>query len=202
MDDEAKEKVVAMHVNRLKHGPRNGPEGTSPADLLGKGAQQRDRGGEASEAGAPPPATVPANTDDPGGGPESFDPESADYKAFGWAGNKTLPSLIVILKDGSEYGINYGDLASACPTGSMFLPSAPGFKGNVIRLLVAGPDGVFMVVIEGLRLRRVWGLIMGHKTPWIHELPAGMAVVRNDEPVIWSIHFLDQKQLAAARGGR
>ncbi len=54
----------------------------------------------------------------------------------------------------------------------MFLPSAPGCKGNVIRLRIAGDDGVFMVVIEGLRLRRVWELIMAHKTPWIHELPA------------------------------
>jgi hypothetical protein len=204
MDDEPKEKVFTMHVNRLKQS-RDAGGRTSPADLLlGREApeQQRDQGGEAKEAVVPPPATVPANSDDPGGGPESFDHASADYKAFGWAGNKTLPSLIFILKDGSEYGINYGDLASACPTGSMFLPSAPGFKGNVIRLRVAGDDGVFMPIIEGLRLRKVWGLIMAHKTPWIHELPADMAVVRDDEPVIWSIGFLDKQRLAAIGGGR
>jgi len=190
-----------MHVNRLKNGPRNGPEGTSPADLLGRGAQQqhRDRSGDGGEA---EPVPVPADNDNPGGGPESFDPDSADYKAFGWAGNKTLPSLVIILKDGTEYGINYCDLASACPTGSMFLPSAPGFKGNVIRLRVAGDEGPFMPVIEGLRLRRVWELIMGHKTPWIHELPAGMAVGRDADPVIWSITFLDSQRLAAAGRGR
>jgi hypothetical protein len=200
MDDEPKEKVIAMHVNRLRNGPREGPQGTSPADLLGRSGPQRDRDGEGKKPEPVPPESAAAGND-PAGGPESFDPASADYKAFGWAGNKTLPALIFILKDGSEYGINYGDLASACPGGSMFLPSAPGSKGNVIRLRVSGDDGPFLAVAEGLRLRKVWGLIMAHKTPWIHELPASLAVVRDDEPVIWSIRFLDAKQLAAS-GGR
>ena len=48
-------------------------------------------------------------------------------------------------------------------------------------------DGAFTVVIEGVRLRRVWELIMGHRTPWIHELPPGVDFVGKDEPVIWSV---------------
>jgi len=154
------------------------------------------------EAQRKPPELVKNAADKPeaGGGPESFDPESSDYKAYGWAGNKTLPSLVIILKDGSEYSVNYCDLASAYPGGSMFLPSAPGCKGNVIRLLVAGADGVFLVVIEGRRLRRVWELIMGHKTPWIHELPAAVDFGGVAEPVVWSVTF--QALRAAASGGR
>src|SRR5205823_44811 len=140
---------------------------------------------EASRAAPPQPETGPDGRE-PDGGPEAYDPASGDYKAFGWAGNKTLPSLVIILKDGSECGVNYGDLASAHPGGSMFLPTAPGCKGNVIRLRVAGDDGVFLIVIEGVLLRRVWELIMGHKAPWIHELPPGAVHLRPEEPVIWS----------------
>ena len=84
----------------------------------------------------------------------------------------------------------------------MFLPSAPGCRGNVIRLRVAGDAGVFMIAIEGVRLRRVWELIMGHKTPWIHELPAGLEFAHGDEPVIWSIAFNQMQTAAAAGGGR
>ncbi|MFL5285231.1 MAG: hypothetical protein ACJ8AW_30710, partial [Rhodopila sp.] len=117
------------------------------------------------------------------------------------AGNKALPSLVVILKDGSECGFNYADLASACPDGSMFFPSAPGCAGNVIRLRIAGDDGVFLIVIEGLRLRRVWGLIMAHQTPWIHELPPGMEFAGSTkEPVIRSIAFTSPKAARAAAG--
>jgi hypothetical protein len=166
----------------------------------GAAAPRKDRSADGQVSVSPPPDT--GEGDNPGGGPEFFDPESADYKAFGWAGNKTLPSLIIILKDGNEHAINYCDLGSACPGGSMFLPSAPGFKGNAMKLRVAGDDGVFLIVIEGLRLRRVWELIMGHKTPWIQELPARMAVVDQTGPVIRSINFIDLEKLAAAGGGR
>jgi hypothetical protein len=134
----------------------------------------------------PPPQRSEEGKDDDS---ECFDPESTDYKAFGWAGNKTVPSLSVILKDGTALGINYGDIASAYPGGSMFLPSAPGCKGNVIRLRVAGDAGAFMAVLEGRRLWRGWELLMGHKTPWIRELPEGMDVIGGSEPVIWTIAF-------------
>ena len=142
---------------------------------------------EPGRAAARPEPGQPDSANAEGGGTECFDPESADYKAFGWAGNKTVPSLSVILKDGSALGINYADLASAYPGGCAFLPSAPGCKGNVIRLRVAGDAGAFLAVLEGRRLWRGWELLMGHKTPWIRELPEGMDVMGGDEPVIWSI---------------
>jgi hypothetical protein len=216
MHDElkARERVIAMQGNRSRFGPREVPEGTSPADLLldqgTPSLPQRDRaaGGagrdtEPAPAAAPPAPVQPVQPrgDEPGGGTESFDPECPDYKAFGWAGNKTLPSLILILKDGSSLGINYGDLASACRDGSVFLPSAPGSKGNVIRLRVAGDDGVFLVLLEGGRLWRVWELIMAHKTPWIRELPEGMDFVVGADPVIRSI-IINPLKAAAAGGGR
>jgi hypothetical protein len=199
MDGEAEEKVIAMHVNRLKTGPREGPDGTSASET-DRSEQQvmRDRGGDRQEADPPPAAQTDSGNS--GGGPECFDPESSDYKAFGWAGNKTVPALIIILKDGSSPVINYCDLASAFPGGSMFLASAPGCMGNVIRLLVAGVRGVFMIVIEGVRLWRVWELIMGHKTPWIREMPGGMGFGGDCDPVIRSISFVKQHELAAAAG--
>jgi hypothetical protein len=137
----------------------------------------------------PPPGPPKAEVGDPGGGPESFDPESTDYKAYGRPGNKTLPSLRIILKDGSEHGGHYADLATAYPGGSEFVPSAPGGTGNVIRLLFAGQGCPFLVVISGIRLRRVWELLMGHLTPWIYELPPGTAFAGDDEPVIRAITF-------------
>jgi hypothetical protein len=215
MHDElkAKERVIAMQGNRSRFGPREVPEGTSPADLLlDKGTplvplRDRAAGGDRRDT-EPAPAAAPSLAPpvqpggaEPGDGTESFDPEGTDYKAFGWAGNKTVPSLILILKDGSSLGINYGDLASACRDGSVFLPSAPGSKGNVIRLRVAGDDGVFLVLLEGGRLWRVWELIMAHKTPWIRELPEGMDFVGGADPVIRSIAIHPLKAAAAA-GGR
>jgi hypothetical protein len=136
------------------------------------------------------------------GGPEAFDPESTDYKAFGWAGTVTLPAFSIILKDGSALGVNYADLASAHEGGSVFLPSAPGCKGNVIRLRIAGDDGVFLIVLEGCRLWRGWELLMAHKTPWIRELPQRLDLVGGNEPVIWTITFAEPTRMAAVGGGR
>jgi hypothetical protein len=131
--------------------------------------------------------------------PESFDPESTDYKAYGWAENKTLPSLRIILKDKSEKGLLYAHLDSECPVdGCEFIPSAPGRKGNVIRLRFAGHTSVFMVIIEGIRLRRVWELIISHQTPWIHELPTDVDFINDKEPVVKSITF---KPVKADAGG-
>jgi hypothetical protein len=214
MDDDVKEKVIVMNMNRPKPDARDKPRLPSPGEISEDarpfspgprpGLAGRSQGvapAEAARDPLPQPKTGPAGRE-PDGGPEEFDPDSTDYKAFGWAGNRTLPSLVVILKDGSECGFNYADLASACPDGSMFFPSAPGFKGNVIRLRFAGDDGVFLVVIEGLRLRRVWRLIMAHQTPWIYERPEGMEFVDPDGPVIRSIEFPPAKAArAAARAG-
>ncbi len=202
MLDEPEERVIAMHVNRVKSGQRDGSAGTSPADLLlGRSAPQRDRGGDGREAEPAEPVPVRAEAGVPGGGPETFDPESTEYKAFGWAGNVTLPAFSIILKDGSALAVNYADLASAHQGGSVFLPSAPGCKGNVIRLRIAGDDGVFMAVLEGLRLWRVWELIMAHKTAWIRELPERMDFVGGNEPVIWTIALAEPARMAA-NGGR
>ena len=148
-------------------------------------------------AATPEPAREAGELPEPGAGPECFDDGNGDYKAFGWAGNKTMPTLMVILKDGTALAINYCDLATACVGGSMFLHSAPGCKGNVIRLRIAGVDVPFLVVIEGRRLWRLWELLMGHKTPWIHELPA-VDFGGGDEPVIWSVAFTPV--VAAAAG--
>jgi hypothetical protein len=35
----------------------------------------------------------------------------------------------------------------------------------------------------------MWELIIGHRTPWIHELPTAVNFARDDEPVIRSITF-------------
>jgi hypothetical protein len=136
-----------------------------------------------------PPGPPKADGGDPGGGPESFDPDSTDYKAYGRPGNKTLPSLRIILKDGSEVCFPYFDLASAYPGASEFVPAAPGGVGNVIKLRFSGQGCPFLAIIEGIRLRRVWELIVGHLTPWIYELPPGAAFVGDDEPVIRAITF-------------
>lgn len=205
MDADSDERVRGMNRSIIGEilGTETPPE-SHGADWLREFMAQLDARPKAAQppgAQPKPPELVKdaATRPEAGAGLESFDPDSADYKAFGWAGNVTVPSLIIILKDGSECGVNYHDLASAYPGGSMFLPSAPGCKGNVIRLLVVGADGLFLVVIEGLRLRRLWELIMGHKTPWIHELPAGVDFTGSADPVIWSIAF---KPVRAAAGGR
>jgi hypothetical protein len=76
---------------------------------------------------------------DPVGGPESFNPDSSDYKAYGWADNRSLPSL------------------------------------------------------------RVWELIVGHRTPWIHELPTQAYFAREDKRLI---HFIIFKPILAEDGMR
>jgi hypothetical protein len=124
------------------------------------------------------------------GDPESFDPDSADYKAYGWASNKTQPSLRVILRNGAECYLPYADLEPAAyPGGCEFVPSAPGRTGCVIILRLGGRGAPFVVIIEGLRLRRVWELICGHRTAWIHEAPAATRFQSDTEPVIRSITF-------------
>jgi hypothetical protein len=197
MDGDGEERVLVM--NRPKSDVRDNPQSGSPGDLIEELRTRAPEPRPGRDGGAEPAPAGPEPEGDTRGGPESFEPGSGDYKAYGWAGNKTLPSLLIIFKDGSEGGINYCDLASAYPGGSMFLPSAPGCRGNVIRLRVAGDAGVFMIAIEGVRLRRVWELIMGHKTPWIHELPAGQEFGRGDEPVIWTITIQQSNAAAAGR---
>lgn len=161
----------------------------SPADILAnpKAYLQSEQAVKPERFLRERAAPTPLGQADPApAGSESYDPES-DYKACGWAGNKTLPTLRLILKDGSEIAIVYGHLDTNPVNGSSFVPKPPGRKGNLIFLRAVGFDGVFMVVIEGIRLRRIWELIMSHQTPWICELPDGMDFASNDEPVIWSI---------------
>jgi hypothetical protein len=166
-------------------------------------ALRRERNGDdqARPVSVPTSAAIsPAGGEDADGEPEGFDPESTDYKAFGWGGNKAGPSLTLILKHGSAHGINYCDLASAYPGGSMFLPSAPGCKGNVIRLRVAGDGGAFLVVLDGRRLWRAWELLMAHQTPWVREWPEEVDFIDAGEPVITSIAITPLP--ADASGGR
>jgi hypothetical protein len=100
-----------------------------------------------------------------------------------------VPSLRLILKDGSSKAIVYAHLDSHDPGGCEFILSAPGGTGNVIKLRVDRHSRVFMVIILGVRLWRVCELIMDHKTPWIHELPTGLAFGCDNQPVIKSITF-------------
>ena len=166
--------------------PRGGGRLRSPAEIAAEHAGLVPVREARQRPDDPPPPATP-ESEHPGGGPEFFDAEDAEYKAFGWAGNKTLPTLRVIFKDGSEWAIVYAHLDTHPVQGSRFLPSSPGRKGNLILLRVAGHEGGFLVEIEGIRLRRVWELLMGHLTPWIHELPPGVDFMASEEPVIWSV---------------
>jgi hypothetical protein len=178
------------------------PEQRADGAASGHAARVAEGRGQARPQPVPPPPLQPGEPGDgvpAGGGPEDFDAESGEYKAFGWAGNKSQTTLIIILKDGTELGFNYADLATSYPNGSMFLRKAPGRKGNVIRLLVHGDEGLFAVILEGIGLRQVWGLVMQHRTPWIHELPEGATPVPG-EPVIRSFTFLKVKRQRAGGG--
>src|SRR5579883_1506420 len=145
-------------LNRPKIGSRNlvpPPSPGDPADSATDSGRFWDRGGE-TQPGAP----MDRDGQD---GIEAFDPGSSDYKAYGRADNLTLPSLRLIFKDGSEKACLYSQLDSnGLRDGCEFLPSSGDGRGNVIRLRLAGHSAVFLVIIEGLRLRRVWELIMGH----------------------------------------
>ena len=69
--------------------------------------------------------------DDGERGIEAFDPGSSEYKAYGRADNLTLPSLRLILKDGSEKACLYSQLDSSCPRdGCEFLPSSVAGTGT------------------------------------------------------------------------
>ncbi len=121
-------------------------------------------------------------------GPETYDPASKDYKACGWAGHRTVPSLCFIHKDQSETACCYAHLDTHHPGGCEFIPSAPR-RGNVIRLRFAGASVTFMVEIEGRNLRRCWELIMGHQTPWVAEYPADMDAEAATVPVVKAIRY-------------
>jgi hypothetical protein len=125
----------------------------------------------------------PADADEP----EAFDAESGDYKAYGRTGKHSVPTLRLIFKNGSQRPCQYAHLDTHDPDGSEFIPSAPGGRGNIIRLRFAGHSSVVIVTIEGVRLHRLWEQITGHLTPWVHELPAEADFSGGDDPVIRSI---------------
>src|SRR3954451_25385941 len=107
MDDDRKENVIVM--NRPKLDFRDKVRPPSPGEIAEDYRPSVPHTQPLRDA-MPQPETAPAwpkPEDDPQGGPESYDPASGDYKAYGWAGNRTLPSLIIIFKDGSEGGFNY-----------------------------------------------------------------------------------------------
>jgi hypothetical protein len=188
MDDDTRHAMKVL--NRPKIGPRNPLPPPSPGDLADSAPPSGrfwDRGGDTQP--------VPRTDDDGEGGIEAFDPASSDYKAYGRADNLTLPSLRLIFKDGSEKACLYSQLDSnGLRDGCEFIPSSADGRGNVIRLRFAGHSAVFLVIIEGLRLRRVWELIMGHQTPWIHELSADAPFLNGNDPVIRSITIKEVKE--------
>ena len=124
---------------------------------------------------------------DAGGGPECYDPETNGYQAYGRPGLETRRSLHVILRDGSAGCFQYADLESSYPNGCQFRPSAPGGEGDVITLRFGTRSGSILVILNGLRLRRVWQLLMEHMTHWIRELPTEIGLPEEDVPVIRSI---------------
>ena len=144
------------------------PRKPSIREMLGRtagkpGADAAPRpAGKATHAEPEQPDAEPP---EPFGGPEAFDPDSSDYKACGWPGNGSLPTLRVILKDGSEFACHYADLDTAYPGGSVSMPSASGHKGNVMTLRFAGRAAPFLVVCDGLLLRAVWGLVLSPTGP-------------------------------------
>jgi hypothetical protein len=161
--------------------------GISPSDILKDLRQNPSSFKRAAtpETAAPPP--MPEVGGDPA--PESYDPKRKSYRAFGHnPGNRTLPSLTLVLKDGSQRAFPNAHLDSHYPGGCEFIPSAPG-RGNVIRLRYAGANVSFMVELEGRNLHRVWELIMAHTTPFVVEYPADMDVLGEDEAVIKAIRF-------------
>ena len=171
---------MAMDDSFLRTRPGLKGRLASPGGIV---ERSRREGGNPEIPAPPAPSAGPEQP-----GPESFDPESRDYKAHGFVDGKPVPTLRFILKDRSERAFSYAHLDSAYPGGCEFIPSAPG-KGNLIKLRFAGHSKVIMVIIEGVRLRRTWELIMNHQTPWVHELPADVDFEGNDAPVIKSFTF-------------
>jgi len=161
----------------------------SPSDIL-RELRENPAGRRNPPPEQPTPATPPEAAEE--FGPESYDPRRKDYKAFGGAGKRTLPSLVFVMKDRSERAVSYAHLDSHYPGGCEFIPSAPG-KGNLIRLRFAGASVIFTVEIEGRNLHRCWELIMGHLTPWVAAYPADIDTLAADEPVIKSIEFKPEK---------
>jgi hypothetical protein len=176
--------------------------GRFPSSITDKilGRTPQSPAGQTVQGATPPPeANDPPAPPADDSLPESFNPESADYKAYGRCGPITLPSLRLIFKDGSEKQIVYAHLDSHSKSGSEFLPSTRGSGGDLILLRIAGQSEAFHVAIEGLRLRPLWELLMLHRVPWIWELPKGALVFRKDEPVIRYINF---KSVAAEDAAR
>lgn len=130
---------------------------------------------------------------DGGPGPAFYDPASSAYKAYGAADSGPWVSLMVILRDGSATYCQYAHMESAYPDGNTFTPSAAGRPHDVITLRFGCRSGSFLVIIKGLRLHRMWELLMGHDTHWICELPAHLTVAGDHAAVIRSITF---KELA------
>lgn len=143
---------------------------TSPSELIRNLRENPAGRSNPQAAEAPLPATPPDAVEF---GPEVYDPDRKDYKAFGWAGNRTVASIRFIHKDQSEIGCSFAHLDTHYPGGCEFIPSAPR-RGNLIRLRFAGASVTFMLEIEGRNLRRCWELIMGQQTPWVAEYPADM----------------------------
>ena len=156
----------------------------SPSEIIRDLRENPNRRRSPAVAEPPPATTEPAEEF----GPERYDPTRKDYKAFGWAGNSTVPSIRFIAKDQSERAFSFTHLDSHEPGGCEFIPSERG-RPNVIRLRFAGASSVFMVFIEGRNLHRGWELIIGHQTPWVAEYPGDMDTLGNDEPVVKSIRF-------------
>ena len=113
-------------------------------------------------------------------------PRSADdYVACGRASNRTLVTLLIMLKDGSFDGFAYASLERVG-----LRPAAEIGEGNELTLRFSGST-VTEVRLKGRNLLRLFANIARHRTPWIRELPVERDFQPAGEAVVTSISVSD-----------
>jgi len=145
------------------------------SSLLDQIGRQRDPdGGFAASVGASPDQALPAVADDLAPLPRPGD----DYQAHSRAANKPVPTLRLLLCNGSIRGFPMGHLDSID-----FEIDGPG-QSPVIVLRFAGLEPS-EVRLEGRRLDALYDLLGYERIAWVRELPRDKAT--NERTVISGI---------------